>query len=328
MDYENFRESKFPPYEQLKSGLIRLIEEGKITREDAGMLLPELRESKDEMIRKALVQEFKEKVQKSFEWKDGIPNNAVLAWLEKQKENPQSADSIPSNCTSDAKCEDRWHKVTDSLPDNGREVLAKDKLGNTLLARYDGEGWDVSVYDDEDYRCHNGISKWCEIPSEKQKDHFRDLTKMIELQDYSSLDDLERATHRGFLVAGVENAPVTLIKETANECKRIANENAEWSEEDKDMLNSCISSIEEAKENRYAYKETDGDTSYDHEIAWLESLRPVGKEFLQPHWKPSNTQINYLGAAVIEAQRRHNESVNGFPRYHALKELYEQLLKL
>ena len=49
---------------------------------------------------------------------------------------------------------------------------------------------------------------------------------------------------------------------------------AEWGEEDEDMLNSCISSIEEAKENRYAYKETDGDTSYDHEIAWLKSLRP------------------------------------------------------
>lgn len=53
----------------------------------------------------------------------------------------------------------------------------------------------------------------------------------------------------------------------------------EWSEKDEDMLNSCISSIEEAKENRYAYKETDGDTSYDHEIDWLKSLRPS--------WKPS-----------------------------------------
>lgn len=44
------------------------------------------------------------------------------------------------------------------------------------------------------------------------------------------------------------------------------------------MLNSCISSIEEAKENRYAYKETDGDTSYDHEIAWLKSLRPQQRQ--------------------------------------------------
>lgn len=49
-------------------------------------LVPELHESKDEKIRKALIQEFKKKVQKSFEWKDGIPNNAVLDWLEKQKE--------------------------------------------------------------------------------------------------------------------------------------------------------------------------------------------------------------------------------------------------
>ena len=51
------------------------------------LLIPELNDSKDEIIRKALVQEFKEKVQKSFEWKDGIPNNAVLDWLERQKES-------------------------------------------------------------------------------------------------------------------------------------------------------------------------------------------------------------------------------------------------
>lgn len=50
------------------------------------LLIPELNDSKDEIIRKALVQEFKEKVQKSFEWKDGIPNNAVLDWLERQKQ--------------------------------------------------------------------------------------------------------------------------------------------------------------------------------------------------------------------------------------------------
>ena len=53
---------------------------------------------------------------------------------------------------------------------------------------------------------------------------------------------------------------------------------ADWSEEDEDMLNCCISSIEEAKENRYAYKETDGDTSYDREINWLKSLHPVKQE--------------------------------------------------
>ena len=118
---------------------------------------------------------------------------------------------------------------------------------------------------------------------EKQKDHFRDDTKMVEKQDYSSLNDLERAIHRGFLSAGVENAPVTLIKETAKECleqmkpseinvkallaaDRLASaemtgrlkerneilENpekynlckpAEWSEKDKEMLERCIAAI-------------------------------------------------------------------------------------
>lgn len=107
----------------------------------------------------------------------------ILEWLEKQKENPKSSDSIPPDCTSDAKCEDRWHKVEDSLPDNGREVLAKDNMGNLLLARYDGEGWDVSVYDDEDYRCHNGVSKWCEIPPEKQKECLADNSKTSASED-------------------------------------------------------------------------------------------------------------------------------------------------
>lgn len=64
---------------------------------------------------------------------------------------------------------------------------------------------------------------------------------------------------------------------------------AEWSEEDADILNCCISSIEEAKENRYAYKETDGDTSYDREIDWLKSLRPQPQtktnDYITPHKK-------------------------------------------
>lgn len=36
-------------------------------------------------------------------------------------------------------------------------------------------------------------------------------------QDYSTLNDFERAIHRGFLCAGLENVPVTIIKETAKD---------------------------------------------------------------------------------------------------------------
>jgi len=97
----------------------------------------------------------------------------------------------------------------------------------------------------------------------------------------------------------------------------------EWSEEDADILNCCISSIEEAKENRYAYKETDGDTSYDREIDWLKSLRPVSKEFLQPHWKPSENQMSMLLAVVNDPNNAGSASC-----HLSLKSLYNDLKKL
>ena len=70
---------------------------------------------------------------------------------------------------------------------------------------------------------------------EKQKEQ-----KPAEKQDYSGLNDLERAILRGFLCAGVENVPVGIIKDTASECMGflalIEPKPAEWSEEDKDKV--------------------------------------------------------------------------------------------
>jgi hypothetical protein len=147
-------------------GFIGQLTEG--CQEVIKVLVPELCESEDEEIRRAIVETIK---QCPYDFLNPKNRDKMLAYLEKQKENPKTADSIPSDCASDAKCEDRWHKVGDSLPDNGRLVLANDCLGNILLARYDGEGnWEVSVYDNEDYYCRNTITKWCEIPSEKQKE--------------------------------------------------------------------------------------------------------------------------------------------------------------
>lgn len=50
-------------------------------------LVPELEESGDERIRKALVKTFEKKLEIGFEWTEfGIPNRSVLDWLERQKE--------------------------------------------------------------------------------------------------------------------------------------------------------------------------------------------------------------------------------------------------
>ena len=133
-------------------------------------LIPELAESEDERVIKALETfinqpEIADKI--TFEARIGW-----LTWLEKQKENPKSADSIPSDCASDVKCEDRWHKTANSLPNNGRDVLAKDALGNYLIASFDGAQWFVSVYDGEDHPVLHTppIIEWCDIPSETCKE--------------------------------------------------------------------------------------------------------------------------------------------------------------
>jgi hypothetical protein len=107
---------------------------------------------------------------------------------EKQKENPKSADSIPS----DVKCEDRWHKISDSLPDDAREVICKDAIGNFFIGRYykASASWEVMMYDDCDKSNEDNppVVKWCEIPSEKQKEQkpikWTDLTwkDIVELE--------------------------------------------------------------------------------------------------------------------------------------------------
>ena len=70
-------------------------------------LIPELAESEDERIRKELIETINCMKEDHQVFLSEQQIERYLDWLEKQKENPKSADSIPSNCTSVAKCEDR-----------------------------------------------------------------------------------------------------------------------------------------------------------------------------------------------------------------------------
>jgi hypothetical protein len=92
--------------------------------------------------------------------------------------------------------------------------------------------------------------------------------KPAEPQDYSGLNDIERAILRGFLCAGVENVPVTIIKETARECLAQIKP-AEWSEEDEKMVESILYWLDEFYE-----------IEVKKEKEWLKSLRPQPKEEL------------------------------------------------
>lgn len=70
---------------------------------------------------------------------------------------------------------------------------------------------------------------------DKHKEHKpsedKDAIEPTPKQDYSGLTDFERAIHRGFLCAGVENVLVGIIKDTAQDCLAQIKP-AEWSEED------------------------------------------------------------------------------------------------
>lgn len=135
--------------------------------------------------------------------------------------------------------------------------------------------------------------------------------KQVEKQDYSGLNDLERAILRGFLSAGVENVTVTIIKETAKECLAQMKPE-EWSEEDEEMIGCIIDDIREAKRtsDKEYFKEL-----CDKEMDWLKSLRPS--------WKPSEEQMKALERTTRLANFGLEED-----RRKALVSLYEQLKRL
>ena len=58
-------------------------------------------------------------------------------------------------------------------------------------------------------------------------------------------------------------------------------------------------------------------------LAWLKSLRPVSKESLQPHWKPSENQMSMLLAVVNDPNNAGSESC-----HLSLESLYYDLKKL
>lgn len=165
------------------------------------------------------------------------------------------------------------------------------KLG-ALINYFDGDALDYSTDD---------IVNWLKSlrPQSKQKQNdyitpHKEFFKFI----YDRLINVHK-----------ENPNVDYMRSFKERLNNLSfGEKQEWSEEDEEMLNSCISSIEESKENRYAYKETDGDTSYDREIDWLKSLRPS--------WKPSEEQMDALETAVSSLQSS------------ALESLYNKLKKL
>ncbi len=244
----------------------------------------------DERIRKSLIDYFKHYNPKD-KWDDEFSFKDVLDYLEKQKEQKPNIEICPHSIKSKSYKENGYpieseQKQTD-LPAgfyyidlDGNKYYSKEfRYGDMKMkvvekeqkpAEIDFEDWDTLGYIRDIVRKHvrrdeefNVLDKWL-------TEHYV-IQKLAEKQDYSGLNNLERAIHRGFIVAGVENVPVTIIKETAKECLAQM-EPAEWSEEDETRLTNILIMLKEYVIHHYSKDDVN------KSVDWLEnrfkSLRP------------------------------------------------------
>ena len=247
-------------------------------QKDFESIFPQLRESEDERIRRTLVEYFGPSAQLDFI--RGVPIQKIRDWLEKQKEQKPIPDWMP--------------KFLDKL--------------RSMKNYFD---WD----EHREFEGHIlAIINWIapDYFDRKEKEQ-----KPAEKQDYSGLNDLERAIHRSFLIAGVENVPVTIIKETAKECLEQMNP-AEWSEEDERIRKAIL-----------GFLNPEGGTMYSSNAElvewcnWLKSIRPDSYKNCNSRWKPSEEHLSALLAVFNDPNNIGSQTCQ-----LALTDLYEQLKKL
>ena len=268
-------------------------------------IFPELRESEDERMLNTIIRGFEN-------WKGNgnmLFNNTdvddILAYLEKQKDQKP----ILQEDFDTAKHEALWEEQKPA------EYLDKDKVYAVMKKLHDLSFSRLIPINSDEYKKIDEIT--CDI---RNFLNYPIEQKPLEKQDYSGLNDLERAIHRCFLVAGVENVPVTIIKETAQDCLAqmkpaewedykdkvnipYCSSEPEWSEEDEKMLSDL--------RNTRGCLMNAGAISFKTKKKfsnWLKSLRPS--------WKPSDEQMEALLNIL------HPDAP------YELKSLYEQLKKL
>jgi len=296
MDYEK-------EYKKLKAGISKayLYAQTDSTKAVLENILPELTENEDERTRRSLIDAIK----------IGYSNNGIsstkeaadryIAWLEKQKEQkPIKVLYIPKFRTGDLVRSSKNPRLTYKI----LSVGSMNELGNPE--------YEVEIFTD-----------W-------KPDEPRNL-KHIEIEKMDSWGELVEQKPSEWSVKGrrgrIGSTPEHIRKKAENflskmeppydaddicsayETGAMENANSSWSEEDEKMLRTIIS---------------DGSRGVEldsKQISWLKSLRPVSKESLQPHWKPSEEQMEWLKSAVRLSTNK--------PHIHGIIiSLYEQLKKL
>lgn len=199
-------------------------------------VFPELRESEDERIRKALIQNLKERFGTKGDMGEGLYMPDVLAWLEKQSEQSIITDVFIKAGLKTYKDDDKWC------------VLAGDNIQDGVCGF--GDTIDEALFE--------FFKKLTENKSE-QKPYPETLDKAIELYYYSY----------GNGKGGFNNLSLEKFKDITKTFVDDYGGKSAWSEEDEHTSEAIIKEIEANKKACPEYDEK----AYDMFLSWLKSIK-------------------------------------------------------
>ena len=280
------------------------------------VIFPVLAESEDERMMREIIQYIREQGKKPT----GLPNGSVavadmLAWLEKQKEpETASASTIPSQWEEKqkeqkpAEClkaeRDGWYMCIKDYYRGGKKQcsigdLVQAKGGMYMMAEEDISEWFRKAYYEEVRNAFepNTDTSIPEKPAEWSEDDEKTISDACcWIAEYAGYL-MDKNYGKASMLMGLTDKLKSLRPQPKQE----------WSEEDEEMIQDIIASID-----------TNIAASDFHEMEdWLKSLRP------QPHWKPSEEQMEALESAVKLYKDTHFEI-----HHKKIVSLYEQLKKL
>ena len=262
-------------------------------------ILPELKESEDERIRKALINGFN-KLDKSAVWYNGITNGEILAWLEKQCEHANFRNKIQVG--------DKVTRNEDGMLVNLSQLnrVAK-KQGEQKPAENSCKNSDNITTEEKDmteykkgFECgKQRVLKYPEDFGLCKKVAWSEEDEKILNSLISSLARIGASTRTDSTSINYTfSKEIDWLKSIKNRVQPQLLPQQEWSKRDEKLLNDAISLADECD---------------DIELRdWLKSLRP------QNRWKPSEKQLNELHKVITNT---------GFNPY-VIKSLYDDLKKL
>lgn len=305
-------------------------------KEELENIFPELAECEDERIRKALMQNLKERFGTKGNMGKGLDMPDVLAWLEKQGEHKPAnkiepkfkvGDWVVYECGGETETLQITRIVGETYvfsDDSNLNVVDEDTLRLWDITK-DAKAGDVLTdgnlpfifkkIDANNYSyayCGISVDDGFKIESEGKSGEWTWMQD-IKPATKEQRDILFQKMHK----AGYEwDADKKELKKVG--CEADCTTTKEWSEEDESHIRYLIECLEHCKKGVALTMTTSTAQEY---INWLKSLR------LQSHWKPTDEQIKVLNEVINFAADHGTMRWNDYI-YNVLKSLREQLKNL